>query len=107
MTEPNDRCCPECGRLFIEAGVIVRAPTSTTRARLRIVLIVTAGLTLCAALGTTMLWMSARAAQARAIAARQAALAQTQAAAAALATQPASSAPAAGADSDEPDAGGP
>lgn len=79
---PSNRC-PECGMLFIEAGVITRQPRpSPSRGVIRVVMLILVGFTVLAVLGTIAMGMQARAARARAVAARQAAL-QSQAQAAA------------------------
>ena len=84
---PSNRC-PECGQLFIEAGVITRQPTpSPPRHAARVTLLILVGLTATAVLGTVAMWVRSSAARARAVAARQAAVqAQQQAAARQAAT---------------------
>jgi flagellar basal body-associated protein FliL len=77
---PSNRC-PECGKLFIEAGVITNPPTpSGSRRTLWVAIVLLLGLTVFGMLGSLMMSMRVRAERARAIAARQAAV-QAQAAA--------------------------
>lgn len=89
---PSNRC-PECGQLFIEAGVITEPPRPLRSRRLtRVLVLLFVVFTGLAVLGTARATMQARAARARAVAARQAAVqAQLQARAA---QQTATSAPA-------------
>ena len=71
---PSNRC-PECGQLFVEAGVITRQPTASfSRGATVVVVLILVGLTVLAALGTVMMGVRTRAARTRAAAASQAAL---------------------------------
>lgn len=92
---PSNRC-PECGKLFIEAGVITRQPTlSPSRGVIRVLVLILVGFTVLAVLGTMAMGWRARAARTRAITARQAAL-QAQMQAQAVAQQATTSAPVGG-----------
>jgi hypothetical protein len=69
---PSNRC-PECGMLFIDAGVITKPPTpSPSRGVIRILVLVLVGFTVLGVLGTIAMGVRVRTARARAVAARQA-----------------------------------
>ncbi|MBU0637580.1 MAG: hypothetical protein KKB50_01845 [Planctomycetes bacterium] len=79
---PSNRC-PECGKLFVEAGVITTPlrPGPSPRA-IRLMLIVLVGFTVLGVLGMVAAGLRARGIRARAVAAQQAAVARATAAAA-------------------------
>lgn len=57
---PSNRC-PECGKLFVEAGVITGPPASAqSRTMLRVLLIALAAFTALAVLGTVWMMMQTR-----------------------------------------------
>ncbi len=88
---PSNRC-PECGMLFIEAGVITKPPTPLpSRGVIRILVLLLVGFTVLGVLGTIAMRVRVRTARTRAVAARQAvaqAEARAQAAAQRAATTP-------------------
>ena len=90
---PGNRC-PECGALFIEAGVLVADPSQSSTGRTAKGVMFVAFLSLGVLLGLAVLfgYVQTRAAMSRAVAARQAAAAaqlRAQNQASALTTQPA------------------
>jgi predicted Zn-ribbon and HTH transcriptional regulator len=69
---PSNRC-PECGKLFIEAGVITKPPKPLpSRGVIRILVLLMVGFTVLGVLGTIAMRVRVRTARARAVAARQA-----------------------------------
>lgn len=71
---PSNRC-PECGMLFIDAGVITREPTPPpSRHMIRVVLLLLVGFTMLGVLGMVAMGWRARAARTQAVTARQAAI---------------------------------
>jgi hypothetical protein len=76
---PSNRC-PECGMLFIEAGIVTAQQAEPPPRRATgTMLLLAVGLTLFAVLGVIFMEVSTSAARARAVAAQQAAAAQRQA----------------------------
>jgi len=90
---PSNRC-PECGKLFIEAGVITRQPRRVASRRVTWVLVlVLVGFGVLGVLGMFVMSWRARAARTQAIAAQQAAI-QARMQALATAQQATTTAPA-------------
>lgn len=82
--------CSECGKLFIDVGVITKHQTSPSRPAARVMLLVLAGVAGLGFLAATAMVIQTRAVRAQAMAARQAAVqaqAQTQAQAQAQASR--------------------
>ena len=70
---PSNRC-PECGELFIEAGVITRQPRQVpSRRMIWVLMLILVGFTVLGVLGMMAMGWRARAARAQAVAAQQAA----------------------------------
>lgn len=75
LTGATANRCPECGHLFIEAGVITgQHPAAASRGAKRIVWTLVIGLTLLAGLGTSFMVLRSSVLRAQAIAVQQAAL---------------------------------
>ena len=90
---PSNRC-PECGRLFIEAGVVVKQPRPVASRRVIWgLMLVLVGFAVLGVLGTIAMNQRTRAARAQAIAAQQAAI-QARLQAQAAAQQATATAPA-------------
>ncbi len=77
LTGSESNRCPECGRLFIEAGVVKqRRAVSRPRFWIGVAVLCIASFFVVGGLLSSMLYVRARTAQAQAIAAQQAALQQ-------------------------------